>query len=270
MVLKLRIGGEDIKALWEMTDNQGTLEKGLKENGGSHKNYRMYTSMDRALEFLLSGVLILGDGQKWNDKLDRNNMKRKEAFAACLSYSTSENIAMWMLYSGDNGKNGAVLNFFPSVIKAFTKLETIELGRFEDDKNQDKTSKEFKASYELSAASKDFKVFLTDVVYIEELKNKVRLSYSGNYKSVDREMLAHKDIFFKKYPWSYEQECRLVVRLSDEWQMKAVENDLSNVRLKLPKDVLAKMKEDRLIRSPIYSGLVGYGVKSSLTGEVDW
>ena len=250
--------------MWEMTDNQETLEKGLKENGGAHKNYKMYTSMDRALEILLSGVLILGNGQKWNDKLDRNNMKRKEAFAACLSYSTSENIAMWMLYSGDNGKNGAALNFLPSVIKTFTKLDTIELGRFDDASNQ------FKAFYELSAASKDFDVFLTDVVYIEELKNKVRLSYSGNYKNVDREMLAHKDIFFKKYPWSYEQECRLVVRLSDEWQMKAVENDLSNVRLKLPKDVLAKMKEDRLIRSPIYSRRVGYGVKSSLTGEVDW
>lgn len=53
----------------------------LKHNGKLHKNYKMYTSMEQAMSFLLSGNLYLTNGSNWNDKDDRELMKIRNTFA---------------------------------------------------------------------------------------------------------------------------------------------------------------------------------------------
>ena len=52
----------------------------LKHNGKLHKNYKMYTSMEQAMSFLLSGNLYLTNGSNWNDKDDRELMKIRNTF----------------------------------------------------------------------------------------------------------------------------------------------------------------------------------------------
>ena len=43
--------------LKQMIDNNIPLSEGLKKNGQQHRNYDMYTSMERALGVLLNGEI---------------------------------------------------------------------------------------------------------------------------------------------------------------------------------------------------------------------
>ena len=89
--------------------NNTPLSMVLKESGKQHRSYNMYTSMERALGVLLNGEIFLSNGARWNDVNDRYLMDSKNAYGLCLSCSTRENIAMWMLYGAENGKKGAML-----------------------------------------------------------------------------------------------------------------------------------------------------------------
>ena len=126
--------------------------------GRSHRSYKCYTSMDRALAFLLDGHLYLGNGDRWNDVRDRRFMKGKGAYSMCFSYSTDESMAMWMLYGADRGRNGAVIDFLPSVIKTALEVSSLEVGKFD-------SSNQFKCITPITKTNNDFKIFLTDVVY---------------------------------------------------------------------------------------------------------
>jgi hypothetical protein len=239
------------------------LSEALQKNGASHKSYKMYTSMDRALEILVSGHLYLFDGNNWNDKSDRDTMKAKSAFAKCFSCSTNENVAMWMLYGNKAGKNGAMLNFYHSTINLLINVKYIELGKFSE-------KRKFDSVYTLNSDA-DYEIFATDIIYAEKCSNgKVKLTLGDEHITTNDSILDDADVFYKKYPWSYEKECRLVVRIADKWNEVAVQQNLNCIRLTIPESHLKKLKDGRLIRSPIYSGWLDYGEPSLLTGDVDW
>ena len=50
----------------------------------------------------------ISNGANWNDVNDRTLMEANNAYGLCLSCSTRENIAMWMLYGANHGKEGAM------------------------------------------------------------------------------------------------------------------------------------------------------------------
>ena len=100
-----------MKRLKDMISTSSDLSEGLKQNGLSHVNYKNYTTIERAMDLLLSGYVYLCDGSAWNDTVDREYMKARKAYGMCFSYSTRESVAMWMLYGGNRGKTGAILNF---------------------------------------------------------------------------------------------------------------------------------------------------------------
>ena len=149
--------------LKEMIIKNIPLSEGLKKNGEQHRSYDMYTSMERALGVLLNGEIFLSNGANWNDVNDRYLMDIKKSYALCLSCSTRENIAMWMLYGAEHGKKGAMLKLYPSVMKELVNVETIELGKF-------KGNGTFSVGYELKN-KKDFEAYLTDVVYTDPCNN---------------------------------------------------------------------------------------------------
>ena len=125
--------GDRMLSLKKMIDNNMSLSEGLKQNGEQHRNYDMYTSMERALGVLLNGEIFLTNGARWNDVNDRYLMDIKKAYALCLSCSTKENIAMWMLYGAEHGKKGAMLRLYPSIMKELIAVDTVELGNFKKD-----------------------------------------------------------------------------------------------------------------------------------------
>lgn len=189
---------------------------------------------------------------------DRRLMSAKNSYAMCLSCSTSENIAMWMLYSAGHGKRGAMLDFSKSVMKSILQNETIELGRF----NERGT---FETRHTLTKDK--YEIFLTDVLYIDDCKNgKVKVTLGDDHVTADKTILDHTDIFYKNFGWSYEKECRLTVRLPEEMNAE----ELGIIRIKLSPSAMKKMGENRLYRSPIFSGGVSVGQESALTGGVKW
>lgn len=77
--------------------------KHLREKGKNHTNYKIYSYGTRITDIIDETTLYLSDGQRWNDRIDRDNFCRKDQprrFARCFSFSKSENVAMWMLYGG--------------------------------------------------------------------------------------------------------------------------------------------------------------------------
>lgn len=251
-----------MKQLKEIVVDSVTLASGLRENGSSHKSYKMYTSIDRALATIVSGDLYLSNGSNWNDKNDRELMKAKNSFAICLSCSTSENIAMWMLYSGEHGKRGAMLDFSNYVLKEILQTESVELGSF----NKIGT---FEPIHKLTRD--DFEIFLTDILYIDECKNgKVKITFRDEHVTKEKKILENKDIFYKNYGWSYEKECKLTVRLSDDLSALSSKENLGIIRIHLSPSAKRKMNEERLYRSPIFTGGVSVGKESLLTGGIEW
>lgn len=254
----------ELQDLVQTCDSQ-KLADYLKLKGERHQNYKLYMAMDRALELLLTGDLYLFDGSKWNDENDRKIMIDKDTYARCFSCSTRENVAMWMLYGGERGKNGAMLNFYPSILKELRQIRSIDIGKF------DKKTRKFEKHYTVTAENKDYCCYLTDVIYVDDCNDgKTKITLADEHATVDRQLLNNADTFYKAYPWAYERECRLVVRLRRQWRSKAIREELSVLRLSIPEKNLTRLRKDRLVRSPIYKGTVGFGEPSALTSSIDW
>ncbi len=244
--------------------NSKDLANYLRRMGEKHRNYRLYTSMDRALAFTNNGMLFISDGQKWNDVDDRGIMKERSLYATCFSCSTQENVAMWMLYGAQNGRNGAQLIFYKSTIKELLNKESIVLGKF------DKYGK-FQNKYTLKRLE-DFDIYVTDVLYVEKHENgSARITCGEDHANMEIDLLNQsEDIFYKDYAWSYEKECRLVVKLMGDWIEIAQKEELSAICVQVSREARKRIKDNDIVRSPVYAGGVECGKLSTLTGRVDW
>lgn len=235
----------------------------LMENGVSHINYKNYTQKQYVDGTLASGAIYLSNGQglkgarAWNDKKDRDQMRKKRAYGICLSCSTSENVSMWMLYSGDRGKKGVAINFSRFLMKSFLNVNEACLGYFESGKFQEKKL----------LSREQFRLHLTDVVYVENCKDgSVKLTVGDEHCTRAPSVLENRFLFTKSFPWSYEKECRLTVWIEDEADF----NEYPFIRLQIPSHALEILQsEKRIIRSPLYTD-DSYGTASRLQGEVDW
>lgn len=109
------------------------------------------------------------------------------------------------------------------------------------------------------------------IFYTDQSRNgKVKLTLNDSHITADEDILEHPEVLHKNYAWSNEKECRLVVRLSEEQNRKAIEQGSSMIRIKMTDASIHKMRNGRLIRSPVYQGGVDYGTPSALTGQVEW
>lgn len=265
-----------IKKLNEIIGSEDVFARGLINNGLCHQNYKIYTSMEKGLQFLLTGELYFSDGSNWNDKLDRIQMKDKNAFALCTSFSTKENVAMWMLYSDKKGANGVALNLTKNIIKRIVNANEAYICRVSSGDKDEVLD---------TVSNKEFNIFCTDVVYTSEIKNnpqKVKINCNGDNKTINKKWLESKLVFSKKYEWKYENETRVVILPTDELlekiecQRRCIEkvnqsenrHDYLVIKIKVPQ--FKQIKEYRLIRSPVYEGKVSFGSNSALHKEIEW
>lgn len=265
---------KDLKSLIGKMDD---LEAGLMHNGLRHQNYKVYTSMDKALQFMLTGELYFSDGSYWNDVLDREQMALKESYALCTSFSTKENVAMWMLYADNRGKNGVVINLPNRIVKQLVNVQELQIC---------KVSRGYKDEIKEIVPKDDFfSVYCTDILYTSEIKTdstRIKIYCNGENQTVSKSWLKCNRIFSKKYEWKYENESRIVIepskylldkikkhKKSIEEENKTNKTD-SYLVLKLKIPLSRKFKEDRIIRSPVYEGSISYGEDSALINEIIW
>ncbi len=244
--------------LKECVQNSKALAKALRENGRSHIQYRLYTSMERALSTILYGKLFLTNGSNWNDTDDKRILADRRLYATCFSTSTQENIAMWMLYSDEKGKKGASLVFPKGVINDILENSQVFVGNFGNDGK-------FNAIKELKR--EQYELFMSDIVYIDKCdKDSVKITIREEHVTVSREILNDTDIFTKHFAWNYEKECRMILRLQEK---NLIKENYSATMVMIPKKSMAKLRKDRLVRSPLYKG-AECGRPSELIGKVDW
>ena len=249
--------------LKDIIEDSESLSQGLKDNACRHQFYNSYTSMERAMAFLLSGNMYITNGSNWNDIFDRETMQNRELFAKCFSCSTKENIAMWMLYGAKRGKQGAMLRYPRSVMNEIISIDTVLLGKFNN-------SKRFEGD-EISKSSGDFDIFLTDVIYGDASKdNRLMINLYEDHERVEKSVIENMDIFIKNYAWSYERECRLVVKLSEKMKKRVKKDELNTICIPFTEKMMSDMRKRDLVRSPIYDGGVDYGTDSELFGNVEW
>lgn len=241
------------------SENSKMLAEFLSARGKTHNRYKNYTSQEKAAKVIDGGCLFLSDGKGWNDVPDRTQMRNRKAFGMSFSYSTMENVAMWMLYSGNHGKAGTALDFPGSVLRDIMKTEEVEIGCFQGKSYTNQTT----------IYAEDYEIFLTDIVYAEYTKDdkKVRLSLEDDHITKPKEVVEDPHIFVKSYPWIYERECRLVI-LFDEKVLR--DNPLCNyAKIQIPEKSRKKLTDNNLVRSPVYRG-ESRGRDSALKELVAW
>ncbi len=242
--------------MMKYVNNTQKLYTYLKEKALSHNHYKFYSSIDRIIDIRDNKNLYLGNGKKWNDILDRENFNSDNYyvnFGKCFSYLKEESVAMWMLYGGIKKESG-MIDFTKKGMQSILSIDFIELGFFQNNQFVSKGKLE----------KDQFEIYLIDIVYYTEHSN--RIYRSDESTNVDKKVCEELKECKKSYPWRYESECRLIVKI----KKSLIPEGCDTVKIDLKGLDLGKSLE-RVYHGPNYSLSNDYNTKKSQLDElVDW
>ena len=146
--------------------------------GFSHTEYYHYTSLENANKILTSNKLWLTSLSEFaNDLVEREAYKGigRRCFSACFSTGTSENLPLWYLYSGADGR-GARIGFNKRCFRKLLNSAAFLLSEYD--------SKERKLIGEPEPLKReDLKFVCRDILYIgsdSKNRNAFRCKYNGD------------------------------------------------------------------------------------------
>lgn len=239
--------------------NINELESYLSEKAKNHKHYKYYSKREYIQTILNTNSVYFSNGEDWNDTIDSYNFLNSNDFcykyALCLSYSKSESVAMWLLYSGNDG---CMIDYNNKIIDCILNTEKVILGCFEKGVFIEKKT----------LCKSDFKIELTDILYYGNGKNNSNDSYyvkrsdEVNQK-FSKEIVDKIRFKKKKISWSYENECRIIVSV----EKNAVKEKYSSLKVMLT-DECKKMILDKIYDSPNCKETNYKG--SSLKEDLNW
>ena len=201
----------------------------------------------------------LSRGTEWNDLLERTSFSTAVdgfiRFGKCFSFSRSENLAMWMLYGGMN-KSGAMLNLTKTTMNSILAQTEFELGY----RNSDNAF----TCVERVSIKDECKISLIDVLYCDEKDGIYTIKRSDERVEGLKKLPGDKRIILKSYPWSYENEVRLVLEIPKTLVPKQAEC------VCLPLNCTSNELKNRTYAAP-NNNIKGLGFcQSKLKGTVDW
>ncbi len=200
-----------------------------------HTQYCYYKPLNIINEVLKNREFWLTPVDGFNDEQDIAEFpeeERKFYFALCFATGVNENLPMWYLYSGPDGKGGRIRltrNFLDKLIKS----GTFTLCRCPKDNKPPEEVRTLKEN--------DMECTFGDILYYKDAGETVDLKYNTakNYnkiKSSDFELYRQTHIgFCKQIIWYYEKETRLLIKLCGD-AAKTVEDDKSKFIIKLSFD----------------------------------
>jgi len=204
----------------------GKLKEYLQRKAVNHNSYKYYSKIEYIRTIVKDRILYLGNGAKWNDVSDRESFVSESDcrinFGKCFSYSTDENVAMWMLYGGVYHR-GAMIDFTKRAMRNICDCSTITLGNMGEDG--------FKPLFDIEKPKFDIRVI--DVVYYNSENGYIKRSNESVF-GVKTDMISTLGAYKKTYPWSYENECRLVVTIDKALvptECNTVKIDMSGIDL---------------------------------------
>lgn len=237
------------------------LISGLESCTEDHQHYRYYSNAERIRMIKNTGAIYLTDGARWNDKYDRERFNSRDCnerhFALCMSCSTVESVAMWMLYA-DHGK-GAMIDFSDFGLKRALGRDRFNLGYFDKDGK-------FVCECTVEAESVDFR--FSDMLYFRRDKDGgtqlMRKASNERWITVGEEIRSCLSSNIKHDAWAFEREVRLIASVKRE-KMKYGTNPTC---LQLQLDIGDKRTIKGVYSSPLCR--LDDFMPSELDGSVDW
>lgn len=181
-----------------------------------HNAFCHYTSLSAIDKIIGENKLWLGSVKKFNDKRDAEQFTTPEKyFSLCFSTGINENLSLWYMYGGMDGK-GSRIRLTPSCVKKLVRDSNYELHEL--------VSKEEGESKMIKVLSpSDFEKTFDDVIYCGhkpaqgyyDLKYNTMTNYQvpeGDFERFSKERLG----FQKGLIWYYEKETRLLLKISDD------------------------------------------------------
>lgn len=259
MIWNSAMSDKEQRQLNDVVTDSKELWAYLKDKASRHNSYKHYTTADRMQQIVAGQSLCLSRGEGWNDLKDGqrflDTVDGRVRFGACFSFSISENLAMWMLYGGVRA-NGAMLDLTPTMMKSIVSQEEFELGRLA-------TNRDFVPETTVRT-SEGCKLYLVDVLYYGESNGEYTLKRSDERVDHMKDLPDSQRLIMKSYPWSYENEVRLMLEVPELLVPGNV--DLARISLKTDEASLKK----RIYAAPNNeSADLGY-CRSRLKGKVNW
>lgn len=246
---------KDGVSLTSVANDPVRLIQYLKDKGANHNNYKYYSTIEKVERLIEEQVIYLTRGDGWNDLKDdmgfSGSRKGYVRFGKCFSFSRSENVAMWMLYGGTK-KEGAMLDLTKSQAATILNTDDFELGYFD---------KGFEYVKRL-AKTGNCSLFFTDILYCDESDGSCTVKRSDERVDGLEKLPEGDGLLTKSYPWSYENEVRLVF----EAPIDQVPENADCVRI--PLNIEKAALKSRVYSAP-NSTVRGYN-RSRLKSSISW
>lgn len=242
----MRSNKETIKTIFDAS----SLKKYLERSASCHKNYYHYSDIEGISGILTSGVFWVSSVKYSNDMKEHNEFGEDtyQYFQLCFSTGTTENLPLWFLYSGQNGRGARICITKSQIIKMIdsNNLDLSLVCCNDPEKPKIKLSPE------------DYKAEFKDVVYFKKEGKKHRLKHNtdvNNYFPA-KEFEKYKEEnrgFFKDIVWFYEKETRLLIRVSEKLLQKDLFYHAEKAPYRLEWKIQPKIfKKIKITMSPYY------------------
>lgn len=225
----------------------GKIEKGkalvdyLNGREWNHGSYCHYTKLDSINIILGSRTFRISNITRFNDIKDQEQFlpNQKRFYSMCFSTGVNENLALWYMYAGMDGRGGRFM-FTSRQIKRMLKNAVYTLCE------TDKDNKE-KNNPVLLVEGESMRVTFGDVIYRHEKGDKVELKYNtmtnyglskAEYKKAKAELFGRE----KGIAWYYEKETRLIVEIIGDAAKSIDPAKHYFVEMTIPDDVYKAMK----------------------------
>lgn len=183
-----------------------------------HKEFFHYTSLKAINAILSSKTIRISSTNRFNDEKDRNQFgnigEQKKYFSLCFTSGSNENLSLWYLYSGVDGKGGRIGLTYDKLVKLIAG-GCFYLTEYDYEKNKSIGIK-IPLVY-----GKNIEVTIRDVLYSKtDISGKcVDLKYNtmtnhGNVSTEEYEKYKAEFLGFNKtLIWYYEKESRMLIKL---------------------------------------------------------
>lgn len=215
--------------------NFDTLEKYIDGKEFCHTAYCHYTNLNTIDKILENKCFLLSCcSDSFNDEIDKNQFKKsKMHYGLCFATGMNENLSMWYIYSGFDGKGGRI-RFSKAYFKRLIEEAKFELWKCK--KENDSYIPETKISDLIP--DENIKLVLRDIVYYKNNSTtntydlKYNNSHQWNFDALDFEQYKNKYVgFCKGLIWYYEKETRLLAEITGE--TKRLIDNQGNYKIKL-------------------------------------
>ncbi len=242
---------EDNFYYFSKADTVESLKRYFEGREYKHTNFYHYTKLDKLNNIIKEKRFWLSSVKGFNDKCDVEQFKdnEKEYFSLCFSAGVNENLPLWYLYSGLDGKGGRIRMTSKKVQSLIEKGE-YELCEKEAVKGDDNNEKIVLHKIETLEKDKTMTVKFRDVLYYRtdgdklSLKYNTMTNYNFNSKNIE-EITEYWRHFSKKLIWFYEKETRLLVHVIGDLREEIINSGKDYVvTLNINKDVFNSLSID--------------------------